>query len=1339
MSASPPISFAAIDCDNPWPGLATFTEDQRAYFHGRDEEIIDLTQLAERRPLVVLFGQSGLGKSSILQAGVFPRMRTDGFCPIYIRLDHGDAAPSPTEQIKAMVRTETAKWGTWTKPGVAQPGETLWEFFHHRDDRLLDRDGLGVVPVLVFDQFEELFTLGAARGERRERAVAFMKELAELVENRPSAQLVARLDQSSAEMEAFDFGRTDYRVIISLREDFLPDLETLKTIMPALMQKRMRLSRMTGTQALEAVLKPGGALVTDDVARAIVEFVAGARGGSAERLAELDVEPALLSVICRELNERRRALGQAQITADLVTGNRREILTDFYERSVADLPAGMRTFVEDHLLTKSGFRDNLALETALEFSGVTQPLIDTLVARRLLRIEDRGGIQRVELTHDVLAEVIRAARDARQQRVALEQAQERERRVLEAGALRARRLRWVVVGLVAAVVIVASASFLVIRTQRDSALVAQRLAAQRGSHTDLILASRLFTEGKTADGLAYLVRAARRDPENPVLAPRLLTALVGGNFLLPKQAPLSLPSPTLKQKYSADGRTLFAQGEDGVLRAIDTNAWRVLRTFTFERPVALKCWSLAEKNPQVLAVGFDDGSIQICDAVTGAPRMPPFRPKEEERSRRMSPTLSPDGKWVAAGEDDKLWLWDAETGEQRAVLPTYLGEIRFSPDNRCLATLVPTGQGQSGGNLINRPQLWELLSATRLGNPLGAGSTRFVQMEFAPDGRSILVRIGATATLFDCESGAAIRPPLQLDPRASIRGFTPDGTRFIVAGDRDVRVIDAVKGEVVFPPLIHGGPIVDIEVRQGGSVLFTNSVEGISRLWDLQTGALRAETTLQQAHYTPATLSPDGTRVVLFSTTGPVYGFDLGQGAAQPLSLPRAPNEVRSEFLQDAPHLLLRMLLDRAIAVDVASGLEGPGGFAFPRPLTSERSIYSRILFSPDQRTLIAKLAGSAWQVWKRGPQGTISGDIVLENLAANPLGNHPTNDVVAFSGPQLANGRSAGVWSLATGKRIAEMKHESGIYGGFYQGAQVSADGRRVGFKTLDDAVHVCDFPSGAERFVLRFSGRSDTFSWRFSPDGARIITADRWGGVVFSDAADGRLVKSGQRHRARADAVDFSSDGRRVISRSEDGTAQVWDVATGSEVGPLLVHSGAVTSSAFSPDGKRVVTGTTRGEVRIWETTTGQPLTEPMRRGAGGSLQEIQFSPDGRFFATVGNGRYVWAMPPDGGGTPPPEWLLRLATIAAGKRLTDDGEFVEASEELGNVAKVRDEVAALPETAPYVEWGRWFLSDSPTRSIAPGFTITPADAEKLAQEMAAVPATAPPATVAPAPAPRP
>jgi hypothetical protein len=557
-------SPAAVDADNPWPGLAPFTEDQSGFFHGREQEIRSLTRLMERKALTVLFGQSGLGKSSLLQAGVFPRLRAAGFCPIYLRLDHGDGAPSPSEQVKAMVAAASARFGQWTKPGVAQPGESLWEFFHHRDDRLVDAAGDTIVPVLVFDQFEELFTLGAAAGAQRDRAVAFMSELAELVENRPSEKLVARLEDSAAEMDAFDFGRTDYRVCISLREDYLPHLETLKTIMPALMENRMRLAQMTGLQAVDAVLKPGGKLVTPEVAHAIVEFVAGARGGSVERFAELSVEPPLLSVICRELNDRRRQLVQSRITADLVSGNRREILIDFYERSVADLPEAMRRFVEDRLLTKSGFRDNLALETALEEPGVTRPLIDTLVARRLVRLEDRLGVQRVELTHDVLAEVVRASRDERQQRLAVAQARARERL--------ARRRLWIIGGIAAALLIVAGVAIRAAQT----AVRRQQAEARRWSRADTATAARLLDEGKTQDGIAFLVHAAQVDPENAVVATRLLSSLTARSFARPEGELVQLPAALgAGGDALSTGNFLGVGGADGIYRLVNFETGKV--------------------------------------------------------------------------------------------------------------------------------------------------------------------------------------------------------------------------------------------------------------------------------------------------------------------------------------------------------------------------------------------------------------------------------------------------------------------------------------------------------------------------------------------------------------------------------------------------------------------------------------------------------------------------------------------------------------------------------------------------------------------------------------------
>jgi len=193
------------------------------------------------------------------------------------------------------------------------------------------------------------------------------------------------------------------------------------------------------TQALEIVTKPAPHLLADGVAEKIVEFVAGARGGSAERLAELDVEPPLLSVICRELNDRRRSLGQEKITADLVSGNRREILADFYERSVADLPAPMRAFVggssphEVRLPRQPRARDRARISrrhaSAARHACRPPPA----------RIEDRLGLQRVELTHDVSPKSSATPAMPRLQRQALEEAREKERLALAAVVRQTRR------------------------------------------------------------------------------------------------------------------------------------------------------------------------------------------------------------------------------------------------------------------------------------------------------------------------------------------------------------------------------------------------------------------------------------------------------------------------------------------------------------------------------------------------------------------------------------------------------------------------------------------------------------------------------------------------------------------------------------------------------------------------------------------------------------------------------------------------------------------------------------------------------------------------------------
>ncbi|MFN0186389.1 MAG: hypothetical protein ACKVQR_21460, partial [Aquabacterium sp.] len=410
------MQSSTVDSQQPWLGLDSFSESTRAWFHGRDEEVAELARRVQRKPLTVLFGQSGLGKTSILRAGLVPRLRPEGFCPVYVRLDYAADSPPPAEQIKQAIFRETMVSGSWTQTGASVQGESLWEFLHHRDDMLRDAAGRTLTPLLIFDQFEEIFTLAQTDDGGRERAATFIAELADLVENRPPRELEARLDADDTLIEHFDFARCDYRILISLREDYLAHLEALKARMPSITQNRMRLARMTGAQALDAVLRPGGALVQQEVAEAIVRFVAG---GAELRNAE--VEPSLLSLVCRELNNTRIAQARNEISTDLLAGSRENILHEFYERSLADQPAGVRRFIEDEMLTESGYRESLGEERvrkAFAAAGAAPDALSALVNRRLLRVEERLDLRRVELTHDVLCGVVKESRELRYEREA---------------------------------------------------------------------------------------------------------------------------------------------------------------------------------------------------------------------------------------------------------------------------------------------------------------------------------------------------------------------------------------------------------------------------------------------------------------------------------------------------------------------------------------------------------------------------------------------------------------------------------------------------------------------------------------------------------------------------------------------------------------------------------------------------------------------------------------------------------------------------------------------------------------------------------------------------------
>ena len=471
----------AVDAKNPWPGLASFTEETREYFYGREAEVAELARRVQRKLLTILFGQSGLGKTSILRAGLVPRLRSQGYCPVYVRIDYGREAPEPADQIKTAIAATARRSGEWTQAGVAVEGESLWEFLHHRDDVLRDEAGQTLIPLLIFDQFEEIFTLAQTDDFGRARAARFIADLSDLVENRPPKELEERLERDDAAAEKFDFARGDYRVLISLREDYLAPLEGLKSSMPSITQNRLRLAPMTGSQALEAVRRPGGNLVTEDVAAAIVRFVAGGA-----EIANAEVEPSLLSLICRELNDKRIAEGRAEISLDLLAGSHATILAEFYERALAGQPVAVRRVIEDELLTESGYRENIAEERIVSLfgaAGAAPGTLPLLVNRRLLRIEERLDVRRVELTHDVLCAVLKASRDLRYEREARDHterllSEQRDRELAARQALkRARRIAAGCGALALLAVIALAFAFVSLRRAHRAELAAQESRA----------------------------------------------------------------------------------------------------------------------------------------------------------------------------------------------------------------------------------------------------------------------------------------------------------------------------------------------------------------------------------------------------------------------------------------------------------------------------------------------------------------------------------------------------------------------------------------------------------------------------------------------------------------------------------------------------------------------------------------------------------------------------------------------------------------------------------------------------------------------------------------------
>lgn len=422
-----------------FPGVQPFgdLEHHRKVFHGRDSEKYELfhTVLAER--LTFVFSRSGLGKSSLINAGVLAPLRKKNFFPIVARVSGHGRAPVDAVYYGIQAALSQHRDTVYFEPSKEKWNKTsLWHFFK----TIKIRTGLTELkPVLILDQFEELFTLHNPE-DRKE----FITDLAGLI----------RGIQSREHDPALSDELPDVKVVLVLREEFNPYLEELRDDIPGIYNAPFRLVAMTPEQAKDAMTKPAseageefrtsGFTWDPRALELVVNFLSTTHTDSGEATQAEEIEPFQLQLVCQHIEDLAAEKGLNEITIDVLGGKDakdrlKSIIGDFYtsslERAADEFPnreglqSNLQKLCEDGFVIQESGRRRLLEATDIEGNyGVGGDVLRKLVDLRLVREEPRVGDSYYELAHDTLVEPIKKGRDARLAVEATRKAQSAARR-----------------------------------------------------------------------------------------------------------------------------------------------------------------------------------------------------------------------------------------------------------------------------------------------------------------------------------------------------------------------------------------------------------------------------------------------------------------------------------------------------------------------------------------------------------------------------------------------------------------------------------------------------------------------------------------------------------------------------------------------------------------------------------------------------------------------------------------------------------------------------------------------------------------------------------------------
>ena len=979
--APPPLVTVSGVVDSPYRGLNTFEEHDAAFFYGREaaatQVLVRMSRQIDGGPgLLVVSGASGAGKSSLLRAGVLPRMRGAGLvsapearswpCLLFT------PARAPLEELAVRVAQLAGADAAAVRRGLdIDPAGFALNARQAGMSQSASTAGQRSRLLLMVDQFEQLFT--QCSDEEQRRAFITALHAAATVRHGP--------DHESAAL-----------VVLGVRADFEARCADYPQLAGAI-QDRYLVTAMTERQLRLAIAEPAkmaGSSVEDDLTEELLREVRTRHPGASSA--------GVLPLLSHALDQAwRTRTGDVLTLADYErTGGIEGAVADSAQRAHDRLTLPQQASARQvftRLTACSDGVDTAARTTRAELTEGksaaeardVEAVLEAFAAERLLIL----AAGTVEISHEILLTAWPLLRDvwlaethadrvvrSRLDDVAAEwNRNSRDPTYLYAGSLlaaatetatrisayparypplskiehdflhassraqrqRARR-RQSFVGLLL-VLVIGFALLAVAALHASQEAENQRDVAASGQ---LINESQLLGDINPTISKLLSVAAWRIHPSADDRYAMLAAAAHPGIAALTGHT-----DRIHAMAFSPDGNTLVTGSYDGTVRLWDAATHRQIGA-----PLAThddKINSVAfSPDGKLVASGADDGMVRLWDVAThrqiGAPLT-------SHSGVVYSVAFSPDGKTLATGSaDGTIRLWDVATQQVTTSRPTSspVFDVAFSPDGKILAT----------GNLDDTAQLWDLATLQPIGNPLVGYS-----LAFSPDGKILatggydhIVRLWNVVS----RTGTAALTG-HITPVYSVV-FSPDG-KTLAAGTADgmVRLWNLATQKQIGAPLAgHDGAINSVAFSPDGKTLAAGTADGTVRLWNLATqkqigNPLNGDV---EAVYSVA-FSPDGKTLAAGTADDTVQLWNLAtqKQIGDPLS-GHADWVMSVAFSPDGKTLVSGSRDGTVRLWDLATRQQ------IGDPLTADAGPVNSAAFSPDGKTLVSGSADGAIRLW---------------------------------------------------------------------------------------------------------------------------------------------------------------------------------------------------------------------------------------------------------------------------------------------------------------------------------------------------------------------------------------